>query len=76
MRNKPRVAPAQHHATRKGTLETGNTGQHARVIALTAGLAVLLGQDGPWAEALTRHTTALHSARHLGDRSGQAWRPR
>ena len=31
------------------------TGQHARVIALTAGLAGLLRRDGPWAEAITRH---------------------
>ena len=48
------------------------TGQHARVIALTAGLAGLLRQDGPWAEALARHATALRAARHLGDRLGQA----
>jgi tetratricopeptide (TPR) repeat protein/transcriptional regulator with XRE-family HTH domain len=48
------------------------TGQHARVIALTAGLAGLLRHDGPWAEALTRHATAVRAARHLGDRAGQA----
>ena len=48
------------------------TGQHARVIALTAGLESLLFQDGPWAEALARHATALRAARHLGDRLGQA----
>jgi class 3 adenylate cyclase/tetratricopeptide (TPR) repeat protein len=48
------------------------TGQHARIIALTAGLAGLLRQDGPRAEALTRHATALRAARHLGDRLGQA----
>jgi len=48
------------------------TGQHARVVALTAGLAGLLRQDGPWAEAVTRHATALRAARHLGDRPGQA----
>ena len=48
------------------------TGQHARVIALTAGLAGLLGSDGPWAEAITRHTAAFQAARHLGDRLGQA----
>jgi tetratricopeptide (TPR) repeat protein/transcriptional regulator with XRE-family HTH domain len=47
-------------------------GQHARVIILTAGLAGLLRHDGPWAEALARHETALRCARHLGDRSGQA----
>ena len=47
-------------------------GQHARVIALTAGLGGLLRHDGPWAEAITRHTTAVQAARHLGDRPGQA----
>ncbi len=52
--------------------EATGTGQHARIIALTAGLAGLLRQDGPWAEALTRHATALRSARYLGDRPGQA----
>ena len=35
------------------------TGQHARVIALTAALAGLLRSDGPWAEAITRHTAAV-----------------
>jgi tetratricopeptide (TPR) repeat protein/transcriptional regulator with XRE-family HTH domain len=48
------------------------TGQHARIIALTAGLAGLLRSDGPWAEAITRHQAALGAARHLGDRLGQA----
>jgi tetratricopeptide (TPR) repeat protein/transcriptional regulator with XRE-family HTH domain len=48
------------------------TGQHARVIALTAGLAGLLRRDGPWAEAITRHTAAIQAALHLGDRLGQA----
>ena len=48
------------------------TGQHARVIALTAALAGLLRRDGPWAEAITRHTAAIQAARHLGDRLGQA----
>jgi tetratricopeptide (TPR) repeat protein/transcriptional regulator with XRE-family HTH domain len=47
-------------------------GQHARVIAFTAGLAGLLRYDGPWAEAVTRHTVALDAAQHLGDRLGQA----
>ena len=47
-------------------------GQHARIIALTAGLAGLLRQDGPWAEAITRHAAAVQAGRHLGDRSGQA----
>ena len=48
------------------------TGQHGRVIALTAALAGLWRSDGPWAEAITRHTAAVHAARHLGDRLGQA----
>ncbi len=48
------------------------TGQHARIVALTAGVAALLSQDGPWAEAITRHATALRAARHLGDRPSQA----
>ena len=52
------------HATR--------VSQHARVIALTAALAELLRRDGPWTEAITRHATARQSARHLGDRLGQA----
>jgi tetratricopeptide (TPR) repeat protein/transcriptional regulator with XRE-family HTH domain len=48
------------------------TGQHARVIALTAGLAGLLRRDGPWADAVTRHTAAIQAARQLGDQPGQA----
>ncbi len=48
------------------------TGQHARIIALTAGVAGLLRHDGPWAEAIARHAISLRSARHLGDRPGQA----
>ena len=44
------------------------TSQHARVIALTAALAGLWRSDGPWAEAITRHTAAVAAARHLGDR--------
>jgi tetratricopeptide (TPR) repeat protein/transcriptional regulator with XRE-family HTH domain len=47
-------------------------GQHARVVALTAGLAGLLRHDGPWADALSRHATALRAAQYLGDRLGQA----
>jgi class 3 adenylate cyclase/tetratricopeptide (TPR) repeat protein len=52
-------------------LATG-TGQHARIIALTAGLAALLRHDGPWAEALTRQASAVRAAQHLGDRPAQA----
>jgi tetratricopeptide (TPR) repeat protein len=48
------------------------TGQHARVIALTAGIAGLLRRDGPWADAITRHAAAAQAARRLGDRLGQA----
>jgi len=48
------------------------TGQHARVTALTAGLAGLLRRDGPWADALTRHAVAIQAAQQLGDRLGQA----
>ncbi|MBO0803336.1 MAG: tetratricopeptide repeat protein [Nocardiopsaceae bacterium] len=47
-------------------------GQHARVIALTAGIAALLRRDGPWADAITRHATAVQAAHHLGDRPGEA----
>jgi tetratricopeptide (TPR) repeat protein/transcriptional regulator with XRE-family HTH domain len=47
-------------------------GQHARVIALTAGLAALLRSDGPWDQAITRHATAVQAARQIGDRPGQA----
>ncbi len=46
--------------------------QHARVIALTAGLAGLLRQDGPWADAIARHEAAAQAARHLGDQHGAA----
>jgi tetratricopeptide (TPR) repeat protein/transcriptional regulator with XRE-family HTH domain len=48
------------------------TGQHARVIALTAGIAAVLRQDGPWTEAITRHETAAEAARQIGDRLGLA----
>jgi tetratricopeptide (TPR) repeat protein len=48
------------------------TGQHARVIALTAGIAGLLRHDGPWADAITRHTAAAQAAQRLSDRLGQA----
>jgi tetratricopeptide (TPR) repeat protein len=52
------------HVTRRG--------QHARVVALTAAIAALLLQDGPRADAITRHGTAVQAAQHLGDRLGQA----
>jgi tetratricopeptide (TPR) repeat protein/transcriptional regulator with XRE-family HTH domain len=47
-------------------------GQHARVIALTAGLSGLWQHDGPWADAIARHRAAAAAARRLGDRPGQA----
>jgi tetratricopeptide (TPR) repeat protein len=47
-------------------------GQHARVVALTAAVAALLRQDGPWPDAVTRHGIAVQAARHLGDRLGHA----
>jgi tetratricopeptide (TPR) repeat protein/transcriptional regulator with XRE-family HTH domain len=52
------------HATRAG--------QHARIVALTAGMASVLRQDGAWTEAISRHTIAFHAAQHLGDRLGEA----
>jgi len=48
------------------------TGLRARVTALTGGLAGLLRRDGPWADAITRHTAAIQAAQYLGDRLGQA----
>jgi tetratricopeptide (TPR) repeat protein len=48
------------------------TGQDDRVIALTAALAGLLRHDGPWDDAITRHTAAVQAALDLGDRLGQA----
>ena len=47
-------------------------GQYARIVALTAGLASLLRHDGPWTEAIARHSTAVCAAQQLGDRLGQA----
>ena len=48
------------------------TGQHLRIIALTAGLAGLLRLDGPWAEAISHHQAAIEAARHLSDRLSHA----
>jgi tetratricopeptide (TPR) repeat protein len=52
------------HATR--------TGQHARVVGLTVAVAALLREDGPWTDAIARHTTSAQAARHRGDRQGEA----
>jgi DNA-binding SARP family transcriptional activator/tetratricopeptide (TPR) repeat protein/DNA-binding XRE family transcriptional regulator len=46
------------------------TGQHARVVALTAAIASLLRLDGPWSSAIARHVTAVAAARRIGDRHG------
>ncbi|HWG12353.1 MAG TPA: BTAD domain-containing putative transcriptional regulator [Streptosporangiaceae bacterium] len=43
-----------------------------RAITLTAGLATLLRDDGPWPEALALHTDAIAAACSLGDLAGQA----
>jgi tetratricopeptide (TPR) repeat protein/transcriptional regulator with XRE-family HTH domain len=48
------------------------TGQHGRVTALTAGLSGLLQHDGPWADAVGRHTVAAQAAQYLGDHLSQA----
>ena len=47
-------------------------GQHARVIALTAAMAALLRQDGPWPEAVNYHSAAVRAARDFGDQPGEA----
>jgi DNA-binding SARP family transcriptional activator/tetratricopeptide (TPR) repeat protein len=46
--------------------------QRERVIMLTAGLATLLRDGGPWPEALALHTGAIAAACSLGDHAGQA----
>jgi tetratricopeptide (TPR) repeat protein/transcriptional regulator with XRE-family HTH domain len=48
------------------------SGQHSRVVSLTAGLSALLQRDGPWADAITRHISAIAAARAVGDRLGEA----
>jgi tetratricopeptide (TPR) repeat protein len=48
------------------------TGQHARVVALTAAMASLLRQDGPWSSAITGHATAAGAARQLSDQAAEA----
>jgi tetratricopeptide (TPR) repeat protein len=42
------------------------------VIALTAGIGGLLRLDGPFADAITRHSVAAQAASPIGDRLGQA----
>jgi tetratricopeptide (TPR) repeat protein/transcriptional regulator with XRE-family HTH domain len=48
------------------------TSQHTRVTTLTAGLSGLLQRDGPWTEAITRHTAAVQAARQAADRLSEA----
>jgi DNA-binding SARP family transcriptional activator/tetratricopeptide (TPR) repeat protein len=48
------------------------TGQLPRIVAFTAAIAALLRQDGPWADAITLHATAVQAASDCGDRLGQA----
>ncbi len=48
------------------------TGQHARVVALTAGLGGVLLRDGRWADAAARQSAAVQAARQLGDRPSEA----
>jgi tetratricopeptide (TPR) repeat protein/DNA-binding XRE family transcriptional regulator len=50
----------------------GRTGDLARVVAFTAGLSALLRIDGPWTDAIGRHTTAVEAARALGNQPAQA----
>jgi tetratricopeptide (TPR) repeat protein/transcriptional regulator with XRE-family HTH domain len=49
-----------------------STGQQSRIMSLTGGIAGLLRRDGPWDEAITRHTAAAEAGRHVGDGLGQA----
>jgi tetratricopeptide (TPR) repeat protein len=46
--------------------------QPGRIIALTAAMAAFLLQEGPWQQAAAIHHTAAATARHLGDRLGEA----
>ncbi|MGI5213321.1 tetratricopeptide repeat protein [Plantactinospora sp. CA-290183] len=45
--------------------------QHHRVVGLTAGLANLLRNEGPWATAVDLHQYAANHAAQAGDRLGQ-----
>jgi DNA-binding SARP family transcriptional activator/tetratricopeptide (TPR) repeat protein len=47
-------------------------GQDRRVVALTAGAAALLHQDGSWTEAMVRHAAAAEAARRIDDKRGRA----
>jgi DNA-binding SARP family transcriptional activator/tetratricopeptide (TPR) repeat protein len=45
-----------------------STDDGRRIVALTAGLTVLLRRDGPWTDALALHAAAARAAADLGDR--------
>ncbi|MGH3246267.1 MAG: tetratricopeptide repeat protein, partial [Trebonia sp.] len=47
-------------------------GHRSRVVALTAALASIYRRDGPWADAIIRHTTAIQAARTVSERLGEA----
>jgi hypothetical protein len=47
-------------------------GQHERALALTANLATLLRNDGPWSHALALHASAVATAHSLSDPPSQA----
>lgn len=69
-------ALAWAHAERANLLgcldQVTANGQHVRVVELTAALTALLQRDGPWAEAISRHASAVRAARQAGDRLGEA----
>jgi tetratricopeptide (TPR) repeat protein len=46
--------------------------QYHRVIGLTAAIATLLRQDGPWPDAVRWHAEAVQAAQQIGDRPGRA----
>jgi DNA-binding SARP family transcriptional activator/tetratricopeptide (TPR) repeat protein len=61
---RPNLLAALRHAT--------SHAQHEHGITLTAGVATLLRDDGPWSEALALHTDAIATAHTRGDQAGQA----
>jgi DNA-binding SARP family transcriptional activator len=61
---RPNLLAALEHATHHDL--------HQHAVALTANLANLLRNDGPWSEALALHSGAVAAARTLGDQASQA----
>jgi tetratricopeptide (TPR) repeat protein len=47
------------------------SGWNDRVVTLTAAMTAVL-RDGSWADALTRHVTAVQAAQHLGNKLAEA----